>query len=118
MGRTKIDSADRDFAKNALAGHSRQVPGVVAPWALRPWLLRSAAEVTNASEPPCADSNESAALAWQVDVVKDVLHIIAIVQHADELLEHRQVFRLQCLAGLRKEGDLLDLQLGSRKRLQ
>lgn len=58
------------------------------------------------------------ALAGQVDVVIDVLHILAIVQHADELLEHGQVFRTNCLAGPREEGDLLGFQLGSRECLQ
>jgi hypothetical protein len=37
--------------------------------------------------------NEPGALAGQVDVVKDVLHVVAIVQHADELLEYGQIVR-------------------------
>jgi len=62
--------------------------------------------------------NRRVLAAGQIDVVKDVLHVIAIVQHADELLEHGQIFRIQRLAGLREERDLLDFQLGSRERLQ
>src|SRR5438270_12857076 len=61
---------------------------------------------------------ELGALAGQVDVVIDVLYIIAIVQHRDELLEHGQVFRTNRLAGLREEGNLLNFPLSPRKRLQ
>jgi len=46
-------------------------------------------------------SCDAGQLAGQVNVVIDVLHIIAIVQHTDELLEHGQVFRTKGLAGLR-----------------
>src|SRR5689334_20670163 len=57
-------------------------------------------------------------LAWQIDVVIDFLHVIAIVEHIDELFEQGQVLRTNGLACLRKEGDLLDFQLNFRKRLQ
>src|SRR5205085_526733 len=51
---------------------------------------------------PCVASR-ICRLAGQVGVVIDVLHIIAVVQHADQLLEHEQVFRTKRLAGLREE---------------
>jgi len=53
-------------------------------------------------------SDETGDLNGQVSVVIDVLHIVAIVQHTYELLEHGQVFRTNYLAGLREEADFLD----------
>src|SRR5205823_6960207 len=46
-------------------------------------------------------------LAGQVDVVINVLHVIAVVQHIDEFFEQGQFLRTDCLAGLREEGNLL-----------
>src|SRR4029079_13963076 len=43
-------------------------------------------------------------------IMVDFLHVIAIVEHAQKSLEQRQLFRVECLCGLRKKSDFLNVQ--------
>ncbi len=48
-------------------------------------------------------------LIGQIDIMINVLHVIALVEHVDEFFEHRPVFRTQRLTRLRNKSNFLDL---------
>ena len=45
----------------------------------------------------------------------DILHVVAIVEHVEELFEQGQVFCAERLALLREEGDFLGFEFDVRK---
>jgi len=60
----------------------------------------------------------SSPLTGKGNIVVDFLHVIAIVEHAQQPLEQAQFVPVENLDGLRKKGDFLDFQLKSGECLE